>query len=1004
MGISTRRLAGGVLLLVSSLCAPSLAAETVPLAQYIPRVWQQQDGLSSTVIRAITQDVDGYIWVGTQTAGLYRFDGVRFVSWEEVAGGQLPSDEISALRATRDGSVWVAFGGGGSVGRLYKGQLTVHEAQEGAPAGRVEALIEDSTGAIWTAGSRGVFRLTDGLWEHLTDRHGLPDEAAFSVYEDHSGHIWIATASGIFQRPRGSLHFRAFSAVTSIRSFADDGLGTMWAQSGNLNVSDGPWTAPQELEVQRSADGLRIVAGWRLLRDRSGDIWVATLGLGVWRISRGKNSNTPVTESFTAAEGLTNNVVLSLFEDREGGVWIGTINGLNRLSVGVIQPVPSAHERQLSQRFRTVATTRDGSVWVGTESNLYQYTTRGTTCCTSRLRMAGSGIGAMVVDRWGNLVVATRGRQGRIMRLAGGTFSSLPVTSARPLTSIFGLAFDRRGTLWILDNIQGLLKWENNALTSISAVPAGLVIRSIYVDRKDRVWLAMADGVGVYDGSKFRMYSPEADLDRGHNAFPIHEDATGAIYIGTSAGVTRFSGDAIVTLTSRNGLPGRNVVAILEDDRGFLWLGLDSGVVRVHRDEFDKVVGSVAYQIQFDLYDFDDGLPGTPIWLGSSSAVRARDETLWFLTTNGMAVVNSRAPHKTRLPPPVIIEAVTVDDIPSQPAHRLQLRPGRGRLQVHYTAPTFTAPRRVRFRYLLEGFDIAWVDAGIVRHATYTNLAPGTYRFRVIADNDGAVNSSGAIWEFSIQPAFYQTRWFQLAFLSVATLSAWMIWRLRLQQIRRRFGVIVAERARMARELHDTLLQCLAGMAIKLGGVESDVVSAPAHAKKEIQSLRLEVEAYIRETRQAIWNLRSPVLDAEDLPAALRDSGNRLTAGTGVCFAFRLVGTPESYPAQIEEQLLRIGREATLNALRHAQPTSITMELRYDEGSIVLRVIDDGIGFDFDSEHNTLHGHWGAAIMEERIRQVGGHCTIHSKCGGGTTVEVSAPIDGVGESRAASLI
>jgi signal transduction histidine kinase len=311
-------------------------------------------------------------------------------------------------------------------------------------------------------------------------------------------------------------------------------------------------------------------------------------------------------------------------------------------------------------------------------------------------------------------------------------------------------------------------------------------------------------------------------------------------------------------------------------------------------------------------------------------------------------------------------------------------------LRIDYTALSFSAPTKVRFRYRLEGFDTQWVDAGTRRQAFYTNLPPRPYRFQVTAINDGIESERSAIWDFSIQPRFYQTGWFYGACVVTMMLTAGGLWRLRSNQIQRRFALVLAERARIAREIHDTLLQSLVGVAIQCESIARQVDSAPQAAGACLTQLRKQVEFFIRETRQSIWDLRSPTLLATDLSQALAQTGERATSDARIGFGFSVIGTPRRCPAKVEEHLLRIGQEATSNAARHACATKLTMQVRYCDDSVTLRVMDDGCGFEVGSAQ--ADGHWGISMMKERAHLVGGSVRIVSSPGVGTEVEVVVPL------------
>jgi signal transduction histidine kinase len=313
------------------------------------------------------------------------------------------------------------------------------------------------------------------------------------------------------------------------------------------------------------------------------------------------------------------------------------------------------------------------------------------------------------------------------------------------------------------------------------------------------------------------------------------------------------------------------------------------------------------------------------------------------------------------------------------------------RLQIDYSVLNLTSPQKIRFRYRLEGFDSDWIDAGSERQAIYSNLGPRKYVFRVEADNDdGMWAEPGAVWAFSVSPVYYQTPQFVVACVVLVAFLIWLIWRYRVRQMRAQFAMLVGERVRLSREIHDTLLQSLVGVALECQDMADELGPVNADHRNRFVSLRRQVEEYIREARQSIFDLRSPKLESSDLSAALRQVGQRATAGK-IAFEFTVTGTMQRWPANVEQQLLRIGQEAVVNAIRHASASTIRMELHYASSSLMLRVADDGTGFDPETASGP-DGHYGLVSMKERAENLGADFKIVSAAGQGTIVETTVPL------------
>jgi signal transduction histidine kinase len=338
----------------------------------------------------------------------------------------------------------------------------------------------------------------------------------------------------------------------------------------------------------------------------------------------------------------------------------------------------------------------------------------------------------------------------------------------------------------------------------------------------------------------------------------------------------------------------------------------------------------------------------------------------------------------------VRIESVVADHrrLPATPEMRLP--PRTARLEIDYTVLSLSAPLRTRFKFRLEGFDADWVDAGTRRQVFYTNLPPRAYQFRVVSSrHDGTWDEPGAVWAFTIQPMFYQTSGFIIACIVGIALAVGASWRLHLRRVRKEFSLLLGERARLSRELHDTLLQSLFGVALQCDAMARELAAAAPSLQGRLARMRHDVEEDIREARQSIWNLRSPRLESHDLASSLREVGERATASMPLAFTFESTGTPRQTKPEVEEQLLRIGREAVSNAVRHAHATSIRIDLAYGDDRITVRVRDDGVGFDPDVVRR--NGHYGLASMQERAEAARGGLKIESSAGRGTVIEVTVP-------------
>jgi signal transduction histidine kinase len=381
---------------------------------------------------------------------------------------------------------------------------------------------------------------------------------------------------------------------------------------------------------------------------------------------------------------------------------------------------------------------------------------------------------------------------------------------------------------------------------------------------------------------------------------------------------------------------------------------------------------------------------GTPIAEGAKTSVLAADGTLWFSTSGGATLVDPARVGASPPLPPIRIESVAADAQRFVPETRVFEPSSASHVHVGFNALTMTDPTRIRFRYRLDDYDHGWVDAGTSREASYINLPPGQYRFVVEATNGDGVWKTGATTDFGIAPMFYRTTWFYALCAVLVAAAVTGAWRLRVGQVRRQFALVLGERIRMSREIHDTLLQGLAGLALEIDDLSHNLDGARPGAQHRVLAMRRRVEAYLREARLSIWDMRTPQVAARDFPQALREVGERAIGDRPVRLDLVINGEPQRCPARVKEQLLLIGQEAVNNAVRHGHPTRVDFELDCDEHRTRLRVSDDGQGFDPDDAEAI--GHYGLRGMRERAEQVRGTILIDSSPGRGTRVEATVPI------------
>lgn len=970
-----RRFRASLIAILLAASAISAAADESPslFEEYTLTSWTDEDGLFGGWIVGLAQDQRGYLWVGT-VSGLLRFDGLRFERFRSAGASPLPQSSIATIFASRDGSVWLGFTGGGGVCRISEGDIVDCERSEGLGPGRVIALTEDVDGTVLVATADGLFRLLKDRWVRAD---GLSRGPVLAAYRDRSGGLWAVTSESVYRRAPSEETFHAYPTAVARPLGFSEADGRIWTTDPVVGYTtlDGP---PPSADVIRSRAG----TGVRLLHDRFGNLWVATVGQGLWFVRRGES--TP--QIIGTHNGLSNDTVRTLFEDRSGDIWVGTTLGLHRFARRRVTPITDLGV------VRAVESDSRGGVWVGTMSGLVYISDGVRRRFGTREGLPGADVRALHADRAGRLWVAT---DAGIAVLRDGILSTVPLDPHEwPVaSSATAITVDSHGDLWISTTDHGLFRWRDGRFLPAN-LPADVSsnVYSVVSDRRGYLWLMLSGGGLAHIDPEGRFQLLRAP-DRYHRSdLAAYEADDGAMWFGAGERLTRYKNHSLEAIASDHGMPGEAVRAIVGDSNGHVWIGTSGGILRLDEAQFDGALARPGKRLEYRSYNSSDGLAGSPLRTGFPNAVRSTDGRLWFVTANGLTVVDPDRLSPTRPAPPVHIERVTSGGRTFEPNENIVLAPGTTHLEIAYTALEFFSPRQVEFRYRLEGFDEGWVDVGTRRLVSFTNLPPRDYRFHVIArSSEGIWNDYGATLTFSVEPMFYQTRWF--AALCVLAVIGGVIggWRLRLRQVRHQFALVLTERARMAREIHDTLLQSLAGLELQVSAVAAQV-NGQAHVKQQLDRVRRQIQFDVSEARQSIWDLRSPALEARDLATTLEEVGGNVARAGGVGFEFTLTGTAQPIPRKVEEHLLRVGREAVSNAVRHGRPTVIRMALQYGESSVTLHVSDDGCGFDVDETLAQHAGHWGVAAMHERAQAIGGHLTLISRPGAGTHLEMHAPL------------
>jgi len=975
----------------------------LPLRLLNHRAFTSMEGAPSNIF-ALAQTSDGTLWIGGGT-GLTRFDGARFVPYPGSSEEPLRSNLISALAAAPDGGLWIGFSLGG-VSFLKDGHLTNYPAGDGLPDGTVWQLSWDRDGSLWAAVRAGLAHFDGRRWEKVPLENKL---YCIGVLVDRRGTLWVATEDALLARLAGERRFREverldFGFASHASALAEAPDGRIWAAANGarkLIRIDRP--AALQGNVVVTVSGFAGDTIERVAFDGEGNLWTNPAGTPENMLLRvparelgreGEHQVMVAPEIYSHTDGLSGDVA-AILQDHEGNVWVGTAMGLDRFSHSNVMRGPASCGNP------TLAAGDAGALWLA---------------CRDRPTTSELRDGAVVSQqKTPPFSVAYRDPGGEVWFGSVGASELGHVESARivltPLpphlsgTEVQALVRDRSGAMWVSIVAKGVFryldgKWsEYGDVSALPREPARVEV----ADDSGALWFGYRDSrIARLKGGLVQLFDRTHGLEVGHVQAILAKGED--VWAGGELGLAHLRHGRFVPIHSTSEAPFRGISGIVQARSGDLWLNGIDGIVRIPREEIGHLNLDPTYPVRCDIFNYLDGIPGTAAQARPlPSAIETTDGRVWFSMTGGVVSIDVTHLARNALPPPVTIWSLTA-------GHRQFANLGRElglpihttSLQVDYSAGSLTVPERVKFRYRLEGSDREWQDVGARREAFYNNLGPGHYTFRVIAaNNDGVWNTKGASVGFTILPAFYQTRWFYaLCALACLALLAGL-YKVRVRQVaaqvRGRLEARLGERERIARNLHDTLLQSLHGLILQFHAARNKLARKQEDGMRALELAIRRTEVAIVESRDAIKDIRPHELSQADLAQLLQKAGEELAAlrpAGQESPSFRVVEEGESRELSPEahEEIYQIARELIRNAFNHAEAQRIEVEVRYDKSQLRLRVRDDGKGIDPKvlAESNRP-GHWGLPGIRERAQCVGARLEFWSQDGGGTQVELIVP-------------
>ena len=1009
--------------------APALALDPDKrLSECTLESWRTSDGLPSAWVRTLAQTGDGYLWIGTPS-GLVRYGGGPLLLVLPGRAHEHASD-VTSVMAARDGTVWVAPARGAPAcvrdgvyaGCFAPGQSLPDDA-------RVTAIHEDAAGTVWLASSAGIYRVSAGRVALAHPASAWGGGTASAVHHDHRGRLWVGTPAGLFVadygrhaattspsgaaaegRPVLAAHHGPDGAPVAvpIASIAEGRGGRLWVVGERTLVGiDGAATTVFRLE-----DSLRARRPTQVVEDLDGNVWIGSRkGLVRYQPGRG-------FALYTSADGLPDDDVSTVFADREGSLWVGTrLGGVVQLtdrSLDTRRGPPSQADRWIS----TVAEDAAGALWVGTDFGVTRWKDGLERTFTPADGLPADRVQVVLPAPDGTVWVGTdRG----LARWRGGRFEPAPPgLEAMPVSALYR---DQRGVLWVGGADARLARLDPDGTVTrlglqpdLGGPPPG-EIRALQHDDRGILW-ASASGrmLRVDDQGRTLIRDRSPDAPAFGRVRSIHRDDRGALWLGTRDGLIRRragtwrrfawgGNDATVGALGTGSdtaeqMAQNDLYQVASDDQGHLWAGSGRGILRIPvaaLDEIDQGRRRDLPVLSFETSDQRRDVGATRI--RQPGVWKGRDGRLWFATSRGVVSADPRRVRLNRSPPTVVIESASAGGRPARRGAANRFPPGSGTLEFQFAAITLIEPRKAHHRYRLEGFDAGWIEAGTRRAAYYTNIGPGTYRFRVQGANaDGVWNEAGDSLELTLLPHLHQTFWFYAACALAALAAGFAVHRLRVARLRAGYAATFSERTRVARELHDSLLQGMAATLMRLRGLRKEFPpragAAESAVAREIQEIEQVVASNIEETRQFVWNLRDQAGAGEpaELGQALELLAHKLASGNATAPEVRVEveGEAAAVPPHVRRELLRVTHEAITNALRHARARHVDVRLRYaPAGDLALSVEDDGCGFDAERAAGAESGRFGLTGMRERAAALGTLAIASRPGGGGTRVEIT---------------
>jgi len=989
-------------------------------SQYVHDRWGSERGFTGGSISSMAQTPDGYLWIGTEK-GLFRFDGLTFRAFPQASPANFAVGPVQALMTDAQGNLWIVLqstkilryrdgkfepghdeveAGITSVSKEPDGTVLFASLALGTIAyrgGKFEILFAPGVRTNYTAPGASP-EINDELttrrsWATGVTAHRLadPNSAVISIAETGDGKVWLGT------RDKG-LFYSKDSRISGVSKPSDDKKincllpmenDELWVGTDSGLVR---WNG-SELSGTGVPDVLAHTQVLSLARDRDANIWIGT--------SRGLlRYNSQGVFSSDESSPQTGSAVNAIFEDREGNLWIGTARGLERLRDSPFVTFSAPKDLPSESSGPVYVDVRQRKWFAPLDGGLYWLQGGHTEA------VHNDGLDKDIVySITGNNDEIWVGRQsGGLTRISfnGNAIRARTFTHSDGLIqdNVYAVYETRDRAVWAGTLNGGVSEYKNGQFTSFTSSNglASNTVTAITQSFDGTIWFGTPNGLSSLSHGQWQTYAMQNGGAPGAGVNCLFEDSDRTLWAGTSSGLAFFDSGHVQFPHDFPDSLREQILGLAEDHNGWLWITSSTHVLRVKRDKLLHGVLSADDVREFGL---DDGLDGVEGVKRQQSVVSDGLGRIWFSMNSGLSVVDPSRLTSSSVPVLVKMEGVSADGAAVDISQPIRIPSARHRVTFTYSGLSLSVPERVRYRYHLDGFDRGWSDPVATRDAIYTNLSPGSYEFRVIATNsDGVWNQNGPTLAVTVVPEFYQTIWFYLLAAIVSGCLAWVAYHRHVRQVTGRLDLQykerLSERTRIARELHDTLLQSFQGLMLHFQSARNLLPSHPAQASQRLDSALQGAEKAIVEGRNAILDIRSAVLVNDDLAQAITALGEELstnyTGGTPPALNVVQEGAAKPLNPVVRDEIYRISREALRNAFAHAHARTIEAEIAYGEKALRVRIRDDGVGIDpHVMDHGERAGHWGLPGMRERAKEIGGEFDVWSEAGAGTELELSIP-------------